>query len=492
VLTRIEVDGFKNLLGFSVELGPFTCIAGPNGTGKSNVFDVIRFLSLLTDHEMVEAARLLRSDEERSADPRELFWTDGVERADTIRMAVEMIVPKKVHDDFGRAAVPSSTFLRYELELGYEAPSGLATLGSLRLLREELTHITLGDAANHLRFPHRANSFRRDVVINKRAGTAFISTTKDNDDNLVIQIHQDGGSRGQPRPSPGRTSPRTIVNTVTTSSDPTILAAKREMQSWRALALEPSAMRRPDRFIERAQVAANGAHLAAALYRMAHSPKDPEKPGRAFSKEEIEVHAAAVYARVAMRLSRLLGVRSVRVDRDDRYERLTLEIQEHGGGFLPARSLSEGTLRFLALILLDEDPESLGLICMEEPENGIHPARMEAMVSLVGEMAVDPDRAPGDDNPMRQVVVNTHSPRFLQIVHQPGTPWSQEILFAKTATVRRPSGRVARALRLVPLSGSWRCTPEERGLSVAQMLPYLTQVTGSTGDLTELLASDQR
>ena len=39
MLTRLEVDGFKNLLDLNIELGAFTCIAGPNGTGKSNVFD---------------------------------------------------------------------------------------------------------------------------------------------------------------------------------------------------------------------------------------------------------------------------------------------------------------------------------------------------------------------------------------------------------------------------------------------------------------------
>lgn len=45
MLTRIEVHGFKNLLNLSIDFGPFTCIAGENGTGKSNVFDAIQFLS---------------------------------------------------------------------------------------------------------------------------------------------------------------------------------------------------------------------------------------------------------------------------------------------------------------------------------------------------------------------------------------------------------------------------------------------------------------
>ncbi len=31
MLTRIEVDGFKNLVDFSLDFGPYTCIAGENG-----------------------------------------------------------------------------------------------------------------------------------------------------------------------------------------------------------------------------------------------------------------------------------------------------------------------------------------------------------------------------------------------------------------------------------------------------------------------------
>ena len=41
MLTRLEVDGFKNLVGFALDFGPYTCIAGPNGAGKSNLFDAI-------------------------------------------------------------------------------------------------------------------------------------------------------------------------------------------------------------------------------------------------------------------------------------------------------------------------------------------------------------------------------------------------------------------------------------------------------------------
>ena len=60
MLTRLEASGFKNLVDFHLEFGPYTCIAGPNGVGKSNVFDAIRFLSLLAAHTINDAARSIR------------------------------------------------------------------------------------------------------------------------------------------------------------------------------------------------------------------------------------------------------------------------------------------------------------------------------------------------------------------------------------------------------------------------------------------------
>ena len=47
MLTRLEANGFKNLVDFALDFGPYTCIAGANGVGKSNIFDAIRFVSLL-------------------------------------------------------------------------------------------------------------------------------------------------------------------------------------------------------------------------------------------------------------------------------------------------------------------------------------------------------------------------------------------------------------------------------------------------------------
>jgi hypothetical protein len=47
---------------------------------------------------------------------------------------------------------------------------------------------------------------------------------------------------------------------------------------------------------------------------------------------------------------------------------------------------------------------------LEEPENGIHPSRIPNLVNLLYDYAVDVDEPVGEDNPLRQVVVNSHSP----------------------------------------------------------------------------------
>lgn len=496
MLTRLEVDGFKNLQKASIEFGPFTCIAGSNAAGKSNVFDAIEFISLLASRPLVEAAQEIRSARaDRSGDPADLFWQGCGNERRLMRLAAEMIIPPLVEDDVGRQAKASITFVRYELEIGYEPASGLGKIGGLVLESEWLRPIKLGDAARRLGFPHSAKRFRRSAVTGRRAGGPFIST-QDRGNDRVINIHQDGGSRGKPIPALAARAPATLVRTATDVDHPTILAARREMQNWHRLALEPSALRESDRYDDLLRaangqhLAASGRHLPAALYRIA--TRQPES--------ECEPDPADTYARVTTRLNSLvdIGIRDLWVDADDREHRITLRLRERNGIDLPARSLSDGTLRFLALAVLLETPDQTGVYCMEEPENGMHPASLPAMVEILRDLAVDPDEAPGTDNPLRQVIANTHSPALVQLLNP------DELLLASTGIAvvgtedprmpvaadhqERPSGddaaaggpSTARVLRLTPLKDTWRDgrQPDPPGTK-ADILPYLTSPVGA-------------
>src|SRR2546425_456751 len=177
MLTRLKIDGFKNLVDVDIRFGPFTCIAGANGVGKSNLFDVIRFLSSLANRSLLEAALSVRDERGRNMDVRGLFHRVGNRSAEEMCFEVEMIVPRTAVDDLGQEGKASTTFLRYTLQLRLrKSPSEPVSSNPLEIVKEELVHIPKGDAPKHLLFPHDAKHWRNKVVTGRRSGIAFIST----------------------------------------------------------------------------------------------------------------------------------------------------------------------------------------------------------------------------------------------------------------------------------------------------------------------------
>jgi len=402
MLTRLKVSGFKNLVDVDVRFGPFTCIAGPNGVGKSNLFDAIRFLSAMADRPLIEAAMSVRDETGKAADIKSLFYRHGDQTEPQMSFEAEMIIPIEGADDLGQIAKATITFLRYTVILSYRKDKP-ASLGTLEILKEELTYIAKRDAPKNLLFPH-SPSWRNSVVKGRRSGAYFISTSGQQE-NRVIELHQDGGG-GKPFPRKAADLPRTVLSFTNAAESRTALLARREMQSWQLLQLEPSALRKPDEFSAPTKLGSNGSHLAATVFRLA-------------SQESNTKHSQnpAVYAQIANRLSELVDdVYSISVDQDERRELLTLEVTGKDKTPHAARALSDGTLRFLALAVLAQDPQAQGVLCLEEPENGIHPARIPAIIRLLQDIATDPEEPVGPDNPLRQVIVNTHSPLVVQQV----------------------------------------------------------------------------
>ncbi|MEW6368337.1 MAG: AAA family ATPase [Acidobacteriota bacterium] len=463
MLTRLKVSGFKNLVDVDVRFGPFTCVAGVNGVGKSNLFDAIRLLSALADRPLVDAALSVRDEGGRTTDVRSLFHRVADNWATEISFEAEMIVPYEAWDDLGQKARASITFLRYSLTLAYRPDNGIGSLGSLELRREELEHINLGDAPQHLRFEHEP-SWRKSAVKGRRT-SPFVST-RDKEGGRVIELHQDG-THGRPLSRLAANLPRTVVSSANAAESPTALLARREMQSWRLLHLEPSALRRPDEFKAPPRLGLDGAHLPATLYHLAHRHKENGSEDSA-----AEETARRVCARVANRLAELItDVYEVRVDKDDRRELLTLEVSSRDGTSYPARALSDGTLRFLALAVLELDPEAHGLLCLEEPENGIHPERIPAMLRLLQDIASNTQEPVGPDNPLRQVIVNTHSPAVVAQVPD------DSLLVAELKEGIRNDRRFERVC-FSPLPNTWRHLASSDVVPVARgkLLAYLNPI----------------
>jgi predicted ATPase len=421
MLLRLKIKNFKNIEDDVIHFGPLTCFVGPNGAGKSNVFDAIQFLRALSEQDIQSAAQSIRSPISGSFGPKDLFLDGDTSR--TIELEADLLVPRKVEDDFGRKAEPATTLLRYSIALKLVS----ANSPRLEIVRESLTSLKAGEAGQIIGFPH-STEFRKSVVKTTRRVGPLIST-KQEAGAPSLMLHQDGGSRG--RPIPAGQSPRTVVGGTNAVEYPTVLAARREMSSWQLLHLEPSVMRTPDQFGAPARITVEGAHLASTLARLVESDR----------------RIGAALQEATNRLSELVPeVEQVAIDRDEVRQQLSVSVRMRGSRMaLGPRALSDGTLRFLALVTLLLDPRACEVLCMEEPENGMHPARIPAAVKLLQDFAVDPDSAVDVENPLRQVIVNTHSPDVVRQVR------ADQVLFVDALDA--PSGRVA---RVSAVEGKWR------------------------------------
>ncbi|RLT39934.1 MAG: ATPase [Chloroflexi bacterium] len=470
MLTRLKVSGFKNLVDVDVRFGPFTCIAGANGTGKSNLFDAIQFLSRLASDTFVNAAASIRGDDKKMSSVQSLFHRVGNEYDGSMLFSAEMIIPPEGVDDLGQLATASSTFVKYTLELAFRSDDDLIAFSPFELLREELEQINISDAAKHLRFPHSAKEWRRSVVKGRKT-SSFISTfipTDEKEGNRIVKLSQEGGGGGRPKSFLAENLPRTVLSTVNAAESPTALLARREMQSWRLLQLEPAALRSPDDIRTPPGIDSDGSHLPATLYYLARASDRSFNGSVNGSLGE----DSWIYEQVAFRLSELIDdVYEVRIDRDEKRQLLTLQVKDRNGTIYPARELSDGTLRFLALAVLESDRTSHDVICLEEPENGIHPSRIPAILQLLQDIAVDVDMPVAEDNPLRQIIINTHSPTVVNLVPP------DSLLIASTVQAIRNRQRYKRTI-FEWLQNSWRAdtSPEDLPVMKGRLLAYLNPV----------------
>jgi predicted ATPase len=450
MLTRLRVQGFKNLLDVDVRFGPFNCVAGPNAAGKSNLFDAIRFLSLLTQHSIMESVRLLREARGRAPNPRSLFTAFGDFRSSEMSFTADLVIDRDVQDEFGSPAKASISTLRYEVAFRLASDDGVERL---ELARESLQPVTQEKARQELGFP-ALPAFKNSVISGRRSAP-FISTSGTSIPE--IKVHQEGhGGRTFAAPK----SSKTILGGTNSYDFPTILAVHREMESWQTLLLEPSAMRAPSHYSDPRFIDSRGANLPATVERLRRS----------------EHRQGQVCSELSNRLAELIeDIRDLRVSDDARTETLTLEVTGRDGVRHPASSLSDGTLRFLVLAALAIDTEAEGLICLEEPENGIHPERIPAMVRLLRDIATDPRFEVGGDNPLRQVIVNTHSPVVI------GCLGLDDLVYLDQQQVRQESGVGKVALVRVPADG-WRARNSAATavlpLTPGQLNPYRHTMNG--------------
>ena len=382
MITYIKINGFKSFYNFEMEFTPFTVIAGANASGKSNLFDALTLLSRLAETDSIK-----REFGKQRGEFIELFTQYGDENyAGEIEFIVEMLVNKKVNDAWGNDGKLKYTRLRYELSIKrYTNSSGIE---ELTVSKENLIKLNHQEDNWIKIMPKKTLEYWRPKVVTGKRGIPYIQTEVENG-LPVILVSQDG-TTGNKRRFPLGNATRTVLSSFDTIDFPHVLAAKEEMKSWKFLQLNPEDLREAtSKNNGEDTISISGKNLAAALFRIkqtdAYSLKEISRKLNSFLPNFVEVDV---------------------ID-DKENKQYLIKLTDKDKKEFSSRVLSEGTLRILALCILEFDEKHTGLLCFEEPENGIHPFRIKAMTELLKDLSVDFNEI---DTPLRQVIVNTHSP----------------------------------------------------------------------------------
>ena len=429
MLTRIELDGFKSFEEMSLDLAPFAVILGPNASGKSNLFDAIRFLSQLASGDLRAACRGLRGE------PHELFrrGPDG-EPGTRMRLAVEVLLEPWVRDSWGQEFELAHSRLRYGVEIErVQDKRGIERLVVAReearaLLRSEDPWPLAGTASD---------AFRAASLKYPEHGRTPLLETVERDGKTSVQIHQD---IREGRVWPAEAVESTVLSSITSAEFPHLYALREELRSWRFLQLDPASLRRPSPTIAPEVLTPDGSNLAAVLARIQAETSSEQQP-------------RGVLAEISAALAALIpGVTGVSVQEDTRSREYHVDIALRDGRPFSSRVVSDGTLRVLALLTALHDPRHRGLICFEEPENGVHPMRLKALMHRLQDLVTDPTQHEQPQGPLSQILMNSHSPVVLSALRE---RWGRasEVIFADVVSVADPATQtLTRKTRLRPIA----------------------------------------
>lgn len=348
MLTDLEVRGFKSLVQIEgLSLPRMAILFGPNAVGKSNFLDAILALSRIgTSRTLGEALQ-------------------GPIRGHAIEA---FTIP-----DSGISELLERNSAEFRLNAGIEVDG-------------------------------KRYSYRVGVRINPRSGSLTVC------DEYLAELTVQGKLKGKPsieivgnqlrirrKGKPAHPRQEVVGLNHTMLSDPrlgsdeylAIESCRREMSAWRTYYLDPRvAMRRAASPKEVYDIGALGEDIGPFLYRL-NEEKEP-------------------YFRAIVRTLRSIipGVDDVTVEPDKRRGTLDIFVRQNGVEY-PSRIVSEGTLRVLALCAISVNPWSGSLVAFEEPENGVHPRRLELIAQLLASLSLEQGR---------QLIVTTHSPLFCSAI----------------------------------------------------------------------------
>jgi len=362
VLSACSFSNFKSYRKARLPLRPLTLLIGANASGKSNLLEGIRFLSLLAQGRRIDEVWRVTHDSDisiRGARPEALFGPES----HRLTIGCELVEQDAEAGD-----------------LSLEIFIWLDPYGRLRLSEE-----CLQERRNwlYVGWKNKAPALGIAVYLGNRLREGIPDLMLANDQALFAQLQ---GTQ-VPVVSPSNAQERILAATQ---------RLRKVLSSVQFLDPVPSVMR-GDSFPADDRLREDGRNVSAVLYNLCQVPEQ---------KQQVLAFIRSLPEQDISDIDFLKGARGDVV--------VTLEESFGGvGRSYDATQLSDGTLRALAIIaaLLSVPPGTL--LVIEEIDNGLHPSRAKHLMASIDRLA----RERG-----LRVLITTHNPALVDAVPMSAVP----------------------------------------------------------------------
>ena len=384
MIKQLRLDGFLSFAPGSepLEMRPLNVLIGPNGAGKSNVLEAFELIAA-TPHDLAAAIRA-------SGGSANLLWKGKPEAREA---EIDVVLD--------RGGTPMKRDMRYRMSFAPVA-------GRMKLLDEAIEECTPQPGEDDVYFYYRFQ--RGDPVLNLRSAEGGLLRPR--------RLRREGLLPDQSVLSQ-RKDPDQYPEITWLGSR---LPAIQFFTEWTFGRYTP-VRRVQDTALPENQLLPDSRNLALVVNHI---------------ELEGETQIEALLKEFFPRFERLrVGIRAG-----------TAELRWFESGFrapIPAARLSDGTLRFLALLATLLSPSPPPLLCVDEPELGLHPDS----IALLAEVFVDASTR-------TQLVVTTHSDTLVSALSdQPEAVVVCERPGASTALRRLEPERLASWLDAYRLGDLW-------------------------------------
>ena len=352
MITSIELDGFKDFHHFSMNFGAFNVLLNQTGSGESDIVEAIKLISQLATAPSL--ATVLDYDDS--------YFIDN----QSISLAVEVLLNPAVGENSIKLQY---TRVRYALEIAKRADD--QGREQLMVVKEQVSSIQ-AEHDQWLRGPYQPSASFVHAYIRTKEPRVFLKTESRSDGSMLVKFDDQ-----QHREQTSFNLKRTLLS-LQNAGQPHLYALQTELASYKMLPLEL---------------------FGSRVSNSVQIPKDKLPAVFANLPSEVQV---TVKARLASLIPNLVDIQ---VDPD--YQ-LTISMRNSPYNSKPTKAI----LSILPILTMLARPDSQGLLCLDQPEQGLTPTQLSKLIEMLRELVSLPITVT-EVVPLAQLIINSYSPVVL-------------------------------------------------------------------------------